>query len=40
MLERTNTAYAPWTVVPANDKYFARIMVIRTICERIEESLS
>jgi len=26
--------------VPANDKYFARIMVIRTICERIEQSLA
>jgi polyphosphate:AMP phosphotransferase len=40
MLERTNTTTAPWTVVPANDKYFARIMVIRTICERIEQSLA
>ncbi len=39
MIERTNTAMAPWTVVPANDKYFARIKVIKTICERIDAVL-
>ncbi|MBK8048174.1 MAG: hypothetical protein IPK16_14240 [Anaerolineales bacterium] len=27
MLIRTTTAQAPWTVVPANDKYFARVTV-------------
>jgi len=26
-------------LVPANDKYFARIMVLRTLCERIEAAL-
>jgi polyphosphate:AMP phosphotransferase len=39
MVDRTNTAFAPWVLVPANDKYFARIMVLRTLCERIEAAL-
>lgn len=39
MVDRTNTAIAPWAVVAANDKYFARIMVLRTLCERIEAAL-
>jgi polyphosphate:AMP phosphotransferase len=36
MVDRTSTGNAPWTLVEANDKNFARIKVIRTICERIE----
>ena len=39
MIDRTNTAFAPWVLVPANDKLFARIMVLRTLCERIEAAL-
>ena len=39
MIDRTNTAFAPWVLVPANDKYFARIMVLRTLRERIEAAL-
>jgi polyphosphate:AMP phosphotransferase len=39
MIDRTNTVMAPWVVVPANDKYFARIMVLRTLCERLEAQL-
>ena len=39
MIDRTNTAFAPWVLVPANDKLFARINVLRTICERIENAL-
>lgn len=35
MIDRTSTSFAPWVVVPANDKLFARIMVLRTLCERI-----
>jgi polyphosphate kinase 2 (PPK2 family) len=31
MFERTSTASAPWTVVPANDKKYARIAAIREI---------
>ena len=39
MIDRTNTAFAPWVLVASNDKLFARIKVLRTICERIEKSL-
>ena len=39
MIDRTNTSFAPWVLVPANDKLFARIMVLRTLCERIEAAL-
>ena len=39
MVDRTNTAFAPWVIVPANDKLFARGMVLRTLCERIEAAL-
>ena len=37
MVERTSTAYAPWTLVEANDKRFARIKVLRTLCDRLEK---
>ena len=30
---------APWTLVEANDKNFARIKVLKTLCERIEAAL-
>ena len=39
MIERTSTAYAPWTLVEGNDKRFARIKVLQTVCERLEEAL-
>lgn len=39
MIDRTSTAAAPWTLVPANDKYFARVMVLRTIADAIEAAL-
>jgi polyphosphate:AMP phosphotransferase len=39
MAERTSTEVAPWTIVEANDKYFARIKVLRTIVRRIEAAL-
>ncbi len=39
MIDRTSTEIAPWTLVEANDKYFARIKVLKTLCERIEEAL-
>ena len=34
MVQRTSTQFAPWTLVPANDKRFARVEVLRTICGR------
>ncbi len=39
MVDRTSTAVAPWTLVEANDKLYARIKVLRTICERLELAL-
>lgn len=39
MVDRTSTLLAPWTMVEANDKYFARIKVLKTLCERIEDKL-
>jgi polyphosphate:AMP phosphotransferase len=36
MVERTSTEIAPWTLVAANDKRHARVMVLRTLCETLE----
>jgi len=39
MLERTSTAAAPWTVVEANDKLYARVKTVKTVVTAIEEAL-
>jgi polyphosphate:AMP phosphotransferase len=39
MVERTSTRHAPWTLVEANDKYYARIKVLKTLCDSIEQAL-
>jgi polyphosphate:AMP phosphotransferase len=39
MVDRTSTPYAPWTLVEANDKKFARVKVLQTIAGRLEEAL-
>jgi polyphosphate kinase 2 (PPK2 family) len=39
MVDRTSTGNAPWTLVEANDKNYARVKVIKTVCERLEEAL-
>ncbi|EHR69857.1 polyphosphate:AMP phosphotransferase [Burkholderiales bacterium JOSHI_001] len=39
MVDHTSTASAPWTLVEANDKYRARIQVLRTLCEAVEQAL-
>ncbi|MBO6891906.1 MAG: polyphosphate:AMP phosphotransferase [Roseibium sp.] len=39
MVDRTSTHYAPWTLVSAENKRHARVEVLRTICERLEEML-
>jgi polyphosphate:AMP phosphotransferase len=36
MLARTHTASAPWTVVQSDDKYAARLAILKTLCERLE----
>lgn len=39
MIDRTSTGHAPWIVVPANDKNFARVVVARTVVKRLEKAL-
>lgn len=39
MVDRTSTDYAPWTLVEAEDKKFARIKVLQTICRRLDAVL-
>jgi polyphosphate:AMP phosphotransferase len=39
MIDETNTKIAPWTLVESNSKYFARVKVLKTICEQIEKRL-
>ena len=39
MVDRTSTEIAPWTLVEANDKNFARIKVLKTLCQRLEAAM-
>jgi len=39
MVERTSTSYAPWTLVPANDKRTARVVVAETAADRLEAAI-
>jgi AMP-polyphosphate phosphotransferase len=39
MVDRTSTEIAPWTLVEANDKYYARIKILKTLCREIENAL-
>ena len=39
MIERTSTSLAPWVLVPSNDKYVARLKIIKSLCDRIEALL-
>jgi polyphosphate kinase 2 (PPK2 family) len=36
MLERTDHPAAPWSVVPGEDKRYARVAVVRRVCDAIE----
>jgi AMP-polyphosphate phosphotransferase len=38
MIDRTSTDVAPWTLVEANDKRFARLKVLDTVVRRMEKS--
>ena len=40
MVAKTSTDYAPWHLVPANDKRFARIFVLKTVCDGLERVLA
>lgn len=39
MIARTSTRDAPWTLVAATDKKAARLAVLATLCDRLEEAL-
>ena len=39
MFEKTNTEQAPWTVIPANFKWYARVKTLKTVCEQISKAL-
>lgn len=36
-IDRTNTSYAPWYVVPANEKWYARVAVQRIVIDELEK---
>lgn len=39
MVDRTSTEIAPWTLVEANDKNFARIKILKTLCKHLEAAI-
>ncbi len=39
MIDQTSTQYAPWTLVEADNKLYARIKVLRLLCQRLETRL-
>ena len=39
MIDRTSTEIAPWTLVEANDKNFARIKILKTLCRQLEAAM-
>lgn len=39
MIRRTTTIQAPWTIIPANNKYYARIAVLETVRSAMQKRL-
>lgn len=39
MIARNSTEYAPFTLVEAEDKHFARVKVLEAVCERLRKEL-
>jgi len=39
MLLRTSTNRAPWHIIESNNKWYARIKVLKTVCKMIEQRL-
>ena len=39
MIECTSTAHAPWVLVEANDKHYARIKILSTLISAIDKAL-
>jgi len=39
MISRTGTINAPWKIIASNNKHYAHIIVLKTLCNHIEKSL-
>jgi polyphosphate:AMP phosphotransferase len=39
MVARTSTHHAPWHLIPAEDKKYARLEILRIVCNRLEQAL-
>ena len=39
LFERTSFDHAPWIVIPANFKWYAGVMVVKTVAERVSKTL-
>lgn len=39
MLIKTTTAHTPWTIIAGNDKYFARIQVLKTVIDALSNEM-
>jgi polyphosphate kinase 2 (PPK2 family) len=40
MLEKTSTKDAPWYLVEANSKRYARVKVLETVCSEMERAMT
>ncbi len=39
MIQRTSSTIAPWFLIEGNDKYYARVKVLTTVCDQLEAAL-
>ncbi len=39
MVSRTSTRHAPWTLISGNDKRYARVQILKTFCEAMQQAL-
>lgn len=39
MIAQTQTEHAPWTLVAGNNKHYARIKILKTLCNALEKAL-
>ena len=39
MIARTSTSFAPWYIIPANDKRWSRVEILKIVCKNLEKAL-
>ena len=39
MITRTSTSIAPWILIPAENKYYARVEVVKSVCKKLQSML-